>query len=295
MKKILVLLCLFATGLLSAQELNCNVSMITSQVQGTQTDIYDQMESTIQDFMNSRKWTEDDFALEERIDVNMQITITEQIGLSQFKGTIQIQSSRPVYNSDYNSPMFAINDDFEVTFFANTAIQFSLDQHRDNLSSLLAYYAYMVIATDYDSFSPEGGTDYYLKAQTIVTNAQKAPEKGWRASESQDNRFWLVENILSQSFRPLRTALYDYHRNGFDILYSNVDEGRAAIAQSLIGLRKIHQIRPASYNLKMFFFSKNDEIINLFKESPDEERLQVYNVLTLIDPGNIQKYEQLRG
>jgi hypothetical protein len=293
MKRLIALaIALYSAANVSAQELNCDVSVLSPQIQGTQTRVYESLEVVAEDFLNGRKWTDDEFLVHERIDVTIQITINEMSGLTSFSGSIQIQSSRPVYNSDYKSPVFFVNDqDFQFTFLENSLIQFSLDQHRDNLSSVLAYYAYMIIATDYDTFSPNGGTPYFLKAQQIVANAQNAGERGWRSGEGQTNRYWLVENILSQSFAPLRQCLYDYHRNGFDKLYDNLVEGRKVIGDALLELRRVHQIRPSSYNLQNFFYPKLDELVNLFKPAPLEEKTRVYDVLKLVDPGNIQRYE----
>lgn len=291
---LLSLIAILFSFALEAQELNCTVNILTPQIQGTQTRVYESLETTIAEFLNGRKWTEDEFEIHERIEVTIQITISDVVSLTQFGGTIQIQSSRPTYNSDYKTPLFFVNDsDFDITFLENSLIQFSPDKHRDNLSSVLAYYAYMIIGMDYDSFSLNGGTDYYLKAQQIVANAQMAAESGWKSGEGQKNRYWLVENMLSQSFAPLRKCVYNYHRLGFDKLYSNMEEGRLAIADALLELRRVHQIRPSSYNLQVFFYPKVDEIISLFKPASEEEKTRVYNVLKLVDPGNIQDYERI--
>lgn len=285
---------LFAFGAIQAQELNCNVTVLTPQLQTTQQRVFETFEQTIEDFLNNRKWTTDEFKIEERIEVNIQITVMEEISQTQFKGSIQVQSSRPVYNSDYKSPLFFVNDnDFQFTFLENTLIQFSQDQHRDNLSSVLAFYAYMIIGMDYDSFSPNGGTQWYLKAQQIVNNAQNAGEPGWKSSEGQRNRFWIVENILTQTFSPLRNCLYQYHRKGFDLLFDDMETGRKNIADALIELRRVHQIKPSSYSMQIFLYPKVDEIVNLFTPAPEEEKSRLLNVLRLIDPGNIQDYERM--
>jgi hypothetical protein len=255
--------------------------------------IYDVMKTTIQEFMNNRKWTDDDFELNERIECNVQITIENAVTQNQFEARIQIQSSRPVYNSDYKTPAFVVNDNnFNINFQPNTLIQFSLDQHRDQLSSILGFYAYYILGMDYDTFSPLGGTDYFLKAQQVVSNCQEAGS-GWTASGSK-NRYWLVENILSQSFSPLRDLAYTYHREGLDLLYTTPDDTRSSMAQQLATLRKVHQIRPSSYNMQLFFNAKSDEIINLFKQAPAEEKSALKDLLFIIDPGNITKYEQLK-
>lgn len=289
-----ILLALMMVNGLSAQELNMQVSVIAPQIANVEKSIFETLESSVQEFMNGRKWTNDFFEFDERIECSMQITISEAPSQSQFRGSIQIQSSRPIYNSDYNAALMSLNDqDVDFVFLPNTIIQFSIDQHRDNLSSMLAYYAFMIIGMDYDSFSEEGGTDYFLKAQTIVANAQTAGQPGWKASEGNQNRFHLVENLLSQTFRPLRQCMYRYHRHGMDIAYDQPELARKEMSDALLSLRNIHKIRPSSYNLQVFFFAKADEIINMFDPAPQEEKLRLYNLLTTVDPGNISKYDKM--
>lgn len=288
----LILLALVAPSSLFAQELNCDVQIQAPQVSNIDPSRFEVIEETIRDFMNSRKWTNDNFDLTERIECNMLITINSAPSQTSFNATLQIQSSRPVYNTDYNTPLFSVNDGaFSFQFIDNAMIQFSPDQHRDNLSSTLAYYAYMIIGADYDSMALEGGTEFYLKAQTIVANAQNAGEEGWRASEGQRNRYWLVENILSQTFRPLRECSYYYHRQGFDKLFDDLDESRKTISDALIELRNIHRIRPSSYNVQLFFVAKSAEIIKLFEPAPSPEKQRILPVLKELDPGNIVKYD----
>ncbi|WP_306642845.1 DUF4835 family protein [Sanyastnella coralliicola] len=298
MKRLVALSLLLAAfiGGVQAQELNCQVQVQAPQVNNVDPSRFQTLEESVRDFMNSRKWTNDYFELEERIECNILITINSAANQNSFSGSIQIQSSRPVYNSDYKAPVFTVNDgDFAFTFLDNALIQFSIDQHRDNLSSTLAYYAYMIIGMDYDTFSPEGGTEHFLKAQTIVANAQNAGDAGWKASEGQRNRYWLVENILSQTFRPLRACLYKYHRDGFDKLYSDPDGGRKAISDAIIDMRNIHRIKPSSYNVQLFFAAKNVELVKLFEVAPDPEIQRILPVLKELDPGNISRYEQALG
>jgi hypothetical protein len=278
------------------QELNCQVSVISPQIANVENTIFESLEDAIQEFMNGRRWTNDDFRLEERIECTMQITISEAPSPTSFKGTLQVQSSRPVYNSDYKTPILLVNDgDFEITWDGSSTIQFSLDQHRDNLSSILAYYAYMILGMDYDSMALEGGTDHYLKAQTVVANAQSAGNLGWKASQGQQNRYWLVENMLSQTFRPVRNCLYNYHRMGLDRLYDDLERGRLTMADALIELRNTHRIRPSSYNLQLFFLAKVDEILKVFGPAPEPERARLLPVLKQMDPGNINKYDNALG
>jgi hypothetical protein len=246
--------------------------------------------------MNGRRWTNDNFEFEERIECTMQLTINEAVGSTVFKGSMQVQSSRPVFNSDYRTAVMLVNDaDIQFEWLDNSQILFNPGQHRDNLSSLLAYYAYMILGMDYDTFSLEGGTPHFLQAQTIVANAQNAGERGWKASQSKQNRYWLVENHLSQTFRPVRNCLYNYHRKGLDLLFDDVEGARLTMAEALIDMRSTNRIRPGSYNIQVFFLAKSDEIINVFGPAPDAEKARLLPILKQLDPGNISSYDERLG
>tara|TARA_Y100001954_G_C15794001_1_gene596623 strand:+ start:538 stop:1458 length:921 start_codon:yes stop_codon:yes gene_type:complete len=274
------------------QELNCSVQVIAPRIANVEASVFEALEDGIREFMNGRRWTNDNFTFDERIECTMQINISEAKSATQFSGTIQVQSSRPVYGSDYDTPMLFINDsDFEIVWVNGSAINFNIGIHRDNLSSILAYYAYMILGMDYDSFGMESGTDYYIKAQQIVANAQNAPGNGWRASQGNQNRYWLVENMLSQTFRPLRYCLYNYHRKGMDLLYNDVETARLNIGDAIVEMRSTNRIRPSSYNLQIFFLAKSDEIIKIFEPAPEPERVRLLPVIKQMDPGNIAKYD----
>ena len=276
----------------TAQELNCNVQVIAPQIANVEASVFESLEDGIRGFMNGRRWTNDNFEFDELIECTMQITISEAIGNTRFSGSIQVQSNRPVYNSDYKTPMlFVIDGDFDFVWINGASILFNPGQHRDNLSSILAYYAYMILGLDYDSFGLETGSEYFLKAQTIVANAQNSGGQGWIASQGKQNRYWLIENMLSQTFRPLRLCMYNYHRNGFDLLESNLEGARLNIADALIEMRSTNRIRPGSFNLQVFFLAKSDEIIKLFSPAPEAERVRLLPVLKQMDPGNISKYD----
>jgi hypothetical protein len=292
-----VLLCnllIWHTAELTAQELNCRVQVIAPQIGNVESSIFESLEENIQEFMNGRRWTNDQILFEERIECSFQITITEAPSATSFKGNLQVQSSRPVFNSDYNTSMLLVNDsDFDIAWDGSSTIQFSIDQYRDNLSSVLAYYAYMVLGMDYDSMGLDSGTPHYLKAQTIVANAQNSGPSGWKASQGQQNRYWLVENMLSQTFRPVRNCLYYYHRMGLDQLFDDAERGRLAMADALIEMRQTHRIRPSSYNLQLFFLAKSDEILKVFGPAPEAEKTRLLPVLKQMDPGNISKYDSI--
>jgi hypothetical protein len=279
----------------NSQEINCDVTIIPPRVMISGPEIFRTMETTIEEFINGRKWTKDDWTPEERIQCTMQITVENQVNQRQFEGNLQVSSSRPVYNSDYKTPILSLNDrDFDFTFQEATQIQWSIDQHRDNLSSVLAYYVYMILGMDYDSFALESGTEHYVVCQTIVSNAQNAAEPGWRASEKgQQNRFWLVDNLLSQTFAPIRECLYKYHRHGMDKMYTEVVNARKNMADALEVLRNIHKIKPSSYNMQVFFYAKADEVVNVFSPTEKTEKQPIVDLCKLLDPGNINKYDKM--
>jgi Domain of unknown function (DUF4835) len=291
----LFLFFLFLSTAATAQELNCQVSVITPSIQGTQTRIFETMQTSIREFMNNRRWTKDNFSIEERIECSILVTINEGSATStNFGGTIQIQSSRAVFNSNFSSPLLNILDNnFSFSYIENAALDYTPEQFRSNLTAVLAYYAYMIIGYDYDSFSPEGGTSYFQLAQGIVGQAQNASEAGWKSFEGDKNRYWLVENILQPQFKPLRASIYQYHRGGMDIMYDKASQARKVIAASLEGLKTVHQAKPLSYNMQSFFLAKNEEIVNIFKPAPPEEKTKVFGVVSKIDVANISKYQVL--
>ncbi|MFT3885643.1 MAG: DUF4835 family protein [Flavobacteriales bacterium] len=277
-----------------AQEFNCKVSVIAPQIQSTPKRIWQSLETAITQLMNTRRWTSLNYAPAERIDCNILMTIQEQSNASHFKGTLQVIYSRPVYGSDYLSPVLDILDNhIEFDFLENTQIEFAPERFTNNLSSIVAYYAYLVLGVDADTFSPMGGTDFYELAQSVVSNAQNASEAGWKAFEDQKNRYWLIDNQQQAVFRPLREFLYSYHRDGFDKMSTDLANGRKACAAAIEKLKSVHQAKPSSYNLQVMFNAKFNELIELFRNGDPQERSKVYNTLQIIDPGHINQYQNM--
>jgi hypothetical protein len=281
---------------IQAQELNCRVQVLAPTVSNVERRVLDALQTAIRDFMNDRKWTGDTYSFDERIECNLLLTVNEVTNNTRYVGQLQIQSNRIVYNSSYDSPMLNfIDEDVDFEYNENTILEFQLDQHRSNLSSILAYYAYIILGMDYDSFSLEGGTTHFTKAQQIVVNAQNASGSGWKAFESNKNRYWIVENILHQAFKPMRQTMYEFHMDGMDRMYENPNLARATITSSIAGLRKVHQTRPLSYNMRIFFLAKADEIMNIYSEAPPAEKNNLFNDLQVLDPANISKYNKLKS
>ena len=278
----------------SAQEFQCQVSVVSSQIQTSDRKIFETLQKDLFEFVNNRQWTSNQYLQHERIECSMMINITNRISTDEFDATIQIQSRRPVYSTSYNSPLFNfIDKDFTFRYVEYQPMEFDEKQHRSNLTSVVAYYAYIILGLDYDSYSPKGGTDFFVKAQGIVNNAQNAVEKGWKAFEGTQNRYWLAEEMLSPQFTPLRECMYDYHRKGFDVMSEKLIPARAEILNALKKLRKVNQDKPLSFSLAVFFLAKSDEIINLFSPASPDDKAQLINLLAEIDPANSNKYERI--
>ncbi|MGQ7870389.1 type IX secretion system protein PorD [Sunxiuqinia sp. sy24] len=296
MKKLsfLMLLSLLMTGTVIAQELRCNISVSGQQIQGANRNVFQTMQADLYEFMNNRKWTDHVYSMDERIECSIYIRLTEQISSNEFKGSIQVQLRRPVFNSDYETPLLNIKDnDFHVEYVEYQAMEFNETSNRDNLTNLMAFYAYIILGMDYDSFSPNGGTPYFQKAQQIVNNSQNVRYSGWKAYESERNRYWLIENIMNRSYAPFRDCIYQYHRLGLDQMNEQIEEGRAAIAESLKSIQKVFRSRPSLYILQVFFDAKSDELVNVFSKSYPDERNRVLTILNEVDPSNGSKYEKI--
>jgi len=252
------------------------------------------MQADIYEFMNNRKWTNHVFTYDEKIRCNILIRLDEQISADEFKGSIQVQYTRPVFNSDYQTTVLNIKDnDFHCRYVEFQSLEFNETSNRDNLTNILAYYAYIILGFDYDTFSPEGGTEYFTKAQAIVNNSQNAREQGWKAFESERNRYWLVENIMNKSYSSFRSCMYDYHRMGLDLMSEKPDEGRANIATALKDIQTVFRRRPSIYLLQIFFDAKADELVNIFSKTFPDERNRVVAILNEVDPSNGSKYQKI--
>lgn len=282
----------------SAQELNCNVQISAQQIQGSNRQVFETMQRDIYEFMNGTVWTNHVFSYAERIDCNILINLNDQLSADEFRGTIQIQLRRPVFNTTYNSTMLNfIDNNFQFRYVEFQPLEFDPNTHKSNLVSVLAYYAYMIIGFDYDSYSPLGGTEYFQVAEKIVNNAQNAPEPGWKPYDSSRNRnrYWLVKNILDKEYEPVRQFIYDYDINGLDRLESRIAEARTSMVESLKLVQDVYRRKPDPfmYFVQVVLEAKSDEFINIFSEAFPEEKSRVIQILTEIDPANKSKYEKI--
>jgi hypothetical protein len=274
------------------------VSILTDakvEVNSTEQEILKQLKQSVYDFMNDTKWTEDNFKTEERINCNIQIQIRTIPSTGNYTGYIQVQSNRPAFNSNYNSVLFNFqDDDVAFSFSRNAVLLYNENQFKDNLTSILSFYAYFLLGMDYDSFSLKGGTPYFMQAQQIVTNAQVSNAKGWRANESgKRNRYWLVENILQPAFEPVRECNYMYHRKGIDMLYENKVAGKKAMFDALNKLTPVVQRNPNNLNTLNFLYSKIQEFKNILSDSETKEKTDFVNLLKKLDSGNSSLYQEI--
>jgi hypothetical protein len=288
-------LILFFTTNIFAQELNCTVKINFTQVQGVDPQIFKNLEKAVFEFMNNRKWTNEVYTPEEKIECSIFFNITSATTTS-FSGTMLVQSRRPVFNSSYNSVTLNLQDEniaFEYSMMQN--LDFTVNQYNNNLTSLLGYYAYIIIAVDHDAFAPLGGSKFYEQALQVVVNAQNGSGAGpgWKAFENDRNRYWLVTNFLNETYAPLRNLIYNYHMKGLDQMHKDKDGARREIIASISGLESLHRVKPLSYNSQVVLGAKADEIVNIFTEASSADKTKVVQLLGDYDPGNGTKYNKI--
>lgn len=279
---------------LSGQELNCNINVITPRIEETDKHLYDNMRQNITEFQKGRKWTEDEFLPVERIECSFYITIQQRTSTDRFKAQLQVTSVRPVFASSYNSAMLNhLDKKFTFDFIEFQPVEFIEGSFISNLSAVLAFYTYIILGLDYDSYSKYGGTAFYEKARGIVSQAQGKEFLGWDAMDSKkNNRFWLVDQLLDQRFRPFRECLYEYHRLGLDKMSSEPESARNQIMDALKKLKRVHRDEPNSFLLQTFFTAKREEIIKIFADGTSSEKNELLDLINEIDVANASKYRE---
>ena len=286
----LLFLILMACGLcsvpLDAQELNCTVKVIHTQVQGTNTSIFETLETAISEFLNNREWTDLQIQKDERIECTMSITITKyEEATNHFTGEILFQLTRPVFNSSYNSMVFSMKDaNLEFTYKEYDPLEWNENNLDNNLTAVLAYYAYLFIGMDLDTFSPLGGTDVLHIVENIVNNAQTLSEPGWAAFRDSKNRHAIINDYMESSMEVYRQLQYTFHRKGLDEMANNADRGRAAVTEAIEMLKEAHQNKPMSMLPQIFTDFKRDEIVSIYKgHGTEKERQTVRDICSNIN------------
>ncbi len=292
-----VLLMLFVSFRAQAQELNCEVTINTEQLQQTANKrLFTEMRNQIFNFMNNTRWTSDVYKPEERINCKLFITITNMPEIGNFRATAQIISSRPVYGTGYETVVFS-NTDKDWAFEFNDAqpLQFSENAFTSNLASLLTFYAYTVIGMDMDTYGLNGGSRMYDRAVNVMNNviAQGQNNPGWKAFEGTRNRYWVVNNLQDPQMVPLRSALYAYHLQGMDIYVTKPEEARANILTALRGIQTVARIKPGAAMIRNFFDAKADEVVNVMKGAAPADKQAAITLLSEVDPTNTARYQTI--
>lgn len=294
MKRITFIFAILISMTARAQELNCVVNINSTQIQTSDRSVFKDMKQAIEQFMNTRKWTNDAFRQHERINCSMLITITKMPSIGNFQATVQIQSARPVFNSTYSSLLFNFADrDWEFGYIESQPLEFNDNNFTNDLTSFLAVYAYLILGVDYDSFSELGGTPYFQRAQQVVVNAQSGGRAGWTALGSTRNRYWIVENYNSAQMQDVRKAMYSYHRLALDTFEKEPDKSRDLILKGLRDIKKVRDINPNAILVISFLDAKGKELANLFSSGNLQARREVYDIVTQMDPSNRSAYEKI--
>ncbi|MFT5724116.1 MAG: hypothetical protein ACI9JN_001233 [Bacteroidia bacterium] len=279
-----------------AQDLNCTVDVITSQVQVTNKQIFDDLKNAIVQFMNNKKWIAGTVAPNEKINCNIVFEITK-FEIDQIQANVNIQSSRSVYNASYNTKVFSYLDNAVIFKYAQfQSLEFQENSYTSNLTSLLGFYANVIIGLDFDTYQLNGGDPYFRKALNIrdIANVGTGQSGGWQsnAGNGSRNKYFLIDNILDPRFKPLRSALYRYHIKGLDVMTTNMDAGRDEIYQCVKDLKLVYDALPNAYLLKLFFNSKTDELIQVFNQASPSVKTKVIELLSKMDPSNRSQYEE---
>ncbi len=304
MKKILFLaICLTWSFISRAQEMNCKAMVIADQITGVDPKVFKTLEQAIGDFVNSRKWTSDNFEPKEKIECVFTLILNKTIDGVEggYQGKLNIQASRPIFNSTYTSTMVNyVDNDVSIRYTQFQPLEFNDNRVAGNealvanLPALIAYYTYFILALDYDSYAIKGGTEFYNKALNIVNNAPESKSiYGWKATENQRNRFWLIDQALNNRFSDMRTVIYKYHRLGLDLFSTDAETARTNINEIFPVLEKINSDNPSSQLLRFFFYAKADEIQNFLAKTTMADKQKIIPILTVLDVMNSGKYMAL--
>ena len=295
MRKIVQLFIIFfVSAQLNAQELRCTITVNADKIPSSNRQKFKTLENSLNEFVNQKRWTNFKYEPQERINCNLTLTILEQSG-DDFKGHIQIQSSRPVYNSTYLTPVFNFKDDnFSFKYAEFEPLQFNENTFESNLVSVVSFYVYTIIGMDADTFALNGGTSFFVKAQNILVQAQQSDYAGWNQNDGTKTRFTLIDNILSPTYSLFHSALYTYHLKGLDVMHKDKKQAKQKIAESVGFLKAIYNSRPNAFLLRVFMDSKADEIVNIFSDGPNYDTFKLKEDLLKISPLNASKWNDIK-
>lgn len=290
----ITVICMFFANIAAAQELKCDVAINSTQIPGSDKSVFENLQTALYEFINNTKWTNINFKTNEKIECSIAITLKERNNSDSYSGEINMALRRPCYKSSYTTPMFNYLDSkFSFSYTQGQTLDFSMNTHMSDLTSTIAFYIYMFLGVDFDSFSLNGGKPFFEAAQRIVDNAQGSSVAGWKAFDGNQNRYWMAENATSNSYAQLHQFLYEYHRLGLDVMSEKPEQGRAAILTSLQYLQTVHSSYPTCFLLQIIIDTKRNEIINVFSEGTQQEKTQAVNIMRQIDPSKASQYESI--
>lgn len=300
MRKVFLTLALVLAVSMNAQEINCTVTVNSDQIEGSNKQVFETLKRSIEEYMNQNRWTNMTYAMQEKIECSMLI-IVKKMEDNMFTCEMTLQSRRPVYGTTYNTPLLNFKDNaFNFTYQEFDRLDWQQNQFTTNLTAMLAYYCYLIIGHDQDSFLRMGGTPFFQMCEEIVNTCQSASmdnleQRGWLAFESNRSRYALINNLLDEAFKKYRNYYYEYHRLGLDEMSNNVANGRARIAEGLPLLREAYRARPATYVINTFLDAKAEELVDIFSQGTDKEKQDVYTILTDIDPTRVNTYDRINN
>jgi hypothetical protein len=294
MRKLAILFTLlYSLGVL-AQELNCTVTVIAQQTGNDNNVVFRNLEKQLNEFMSNTQWTDKNYSQQERIDCNMVINVQEYNN-DLFAATLQVSSSRPVYNSTYNTPVYNYNDkSFNFRYLEFQNLVYNPIQFESNLISVLAFHVYMILGMDADTFELNGGSEYFKQAQIIANYSQQLNGQGWKLEDGLQSRFALIDNLMSPTFKEFRTTMYEYHINGLDLMHEDTKKGKTKLTSVLEELQKIHRRRPNSFLMRVFFDAKSDEIMDILSGGPSVNITDSMDILNRIAPTYSQKWRNIK-
>lgn len=289
-----VILCIVAAFAANAQELNCTVEVNADQIENSSKEVFETLEQAIAEYVNTNKWTNAQFMANERIECRMYFTIKSYDG-DKMTGDLQVQSMRPVYNSSYTTTVLNFKDsNVEFSYVENEPLVYSEMSMESNLTAIINFYCFMIIAMDFDTFSPDGGTPYYELAANVVRLAQSSGETGWKAFEDNKNRSAVLSAYTDNATHGIRTILYNYHRLGLDQMAVSVDKGRASVTACIEELKKVYDAAPMSVCLSIFRDAKLDELVNIYSEAGTTEKTKVYELLYPLYPTEGTRLDKIK-
>lgn len=301
MKKLIFLLvCSGCLIVADAQELQAKVTVMAQRVATTvDKKIFTTLQTQLTNFMNARQWGKDKFQQTEKIECNFLINIENTVETNVYKASLTVQAARPVYNASYQTALINFQDaDFTFKYIEYQPIEFNdnrvqgTDAQAANITATLAYYAYLILGLDYDSFSPKGGEAFFQKAQNVVNNAPESRNiSGWKAFDGLRNRYWLAENLMNSKYNVLHDVFYTYYREGLDLMSEKPDDARKNIIKALAQLQEINKENPNTMIIQTFMQGKSLELIGVFKKAQPQDKQKALEILSLLDVANVSKYK----